>query len=109
MKGHAYIYLPFLLLLALPAAGNTNITTREHDVSYCYAYAMIGKDSVINSRLGLLPEQLIHHAKLNATRNDVTPRYSPVLLKAILGAFLWKESPQSYAHAIFESCDEYRA
>lgn len=110
MKNWRQIFLLLCGLLQLhQASANSNISNEADSstVSYCYAYAMIGKDTVINSRLGLLPEELIQIAVLSSP-TTTGPRYSTVLLKTILDAFLWQESAQNYAHSILENCDDYK-
>jgi len=110
MKRYRHIFIFVGLLLTLPATASTDVTTTiKYDTRYCYAYAMIGEDSVINSRLGLLPEQLMELARLDSANTTTAPRYSPVLLRTILDAFLWQESPQHYAQSILHNCNSYQA
>jgi len=70
----------------------------------CYAMAMVGLDSVINARLGVLPEhavELISHA---GSEFDNESRYDGAMLNTILAAYLWRDSPHSYAVTVFFNC-----
>jgi len=108
MKKYRYAILLTGWLLAIPATGYADVSeTIEYDTNYCYAYAMIGEDSVINSRLGLLPENMMELARIGKTETTVPPRYSLVLLRTILDAFMWQESPQHYARTILHNCSAY--
>ncbi len=108
MKKHRYAILLTGWLLAVPTTGAANLTDAiDYDTNYCYAYAMIGEDSVINSRLGLLPEKMMELARIDKTETTIPPRYSLVLLRTILDAFVWQESPQHYARKILHNCSAY--
>lgn len=77
----------------------------NNDEYFCYSQAMIGLDSVINSRLGVPAEHALDLAILNHRR--VSPSqliYSRALLQTILDAYLWQESPHSYAVKVFYRC-----
>lgn len=68
----------------------------------CYGTAMLGYDSVINSRLGVPAE---HALDLARTKSSVLQTvYSGRLLNTILTAYLWKGSPHSYATKVFFQC-----
>ncbi len=75
----------------------------------CYAVAMVGYDSVINSRMGVPPERAL---ELVQTRRDAEGRllgvreglYGDYLLKVIVGAYLWRQSPHAYAVQTFYRC-----
>jgi len=108
MKTYKYAILLTGLLLTVPATGNANVAPIiEYDTNYCYAYAMIGEDSVINSRLGLLPENLMELARVKNSETTLPPHYSMVLLRTILDAFMWEKSPQHYARTILHNCSAY--
>lgn len=73
------------------------------DQQQCFSYAMIGMDSVINSRLGLPPEHALEIARLVNVRNmDVT--FDNAILNVMLSAYLWQTSPHSYAIKVFYDC-----
>lgn len=58
----------------------------------CYQHAMIGYDSVINSRVGVPAEHAI----------TLTP--DTELRNVIWNAYLWKASPHEYAIKTFSNC-----
>ncbi len=81
------------------------------DQQQCYAKAMIGFDSVINSRVGVLPEHALDLAiKTNLEVSaDGAKEYSEEILKTVLGAYLWESSPHSYAVNVFFDCAAHRS
>ena len=70
----------------------------------CYASAMVGMDSVINARLGVPPEHALELAALNLPVSGGSQSYSKDMLKTILNAYLWQQSPHSYAVKVFYRC-----
>lgn len=70
----------------------------------CFSRAMVGMDSVINSRLGVPAE----HALALSVRDEVGGNHEAVfdepLLAMILTAYLWKDSAHSYAIKVFYDC-----
>jgi len=70
----------------------------------CYAKAMVGMDSVINARLGVLPEAALPLSLKAGTPPDDHSSYFTDTLIIILDAYLWKESPHSYALNVFFQC-----
>lgn len=97
----------FLLgLLVLPVASLAFEALPTNDEEYrCYSRAMIGLDSVINSRLGVPAEHALDLAILDPRAISTSQRtYSKALLKTILNAYLWQESPHSYAIKVFYRC-----
>lgn len=73
----------------------------------CYGKAMVGLDSVINSRLGVPPEHALELAMVK-TKSMADQRYSKDMLRTILDAYLWEQSPHSYAVKIFFRCASER-
>ena len=73
------------------------------DVQACYGYAMVGMDSVINSRLGVPAEHALELAKLTRVSTGDSP-YAMDLLTNILNAYIWEGSPHSYAINMFYQC-----
>ena len=72
---------------------------------------MVGMDSVINSRLGIHPEHLLHLAAVDPEATITMPehlyvpdRYSPLLLKIIYDAYLWEGAPHEYASQVMYTC-----
>ena len=98
--------LILLTLLTLPATSMAFEAIPTNKQEYvCYSQAMIGYDSVINSRLGVPAEHALDLASLSHLPVSANqPRYSKALLKTILDAYLWSESPHSYAIKVFYRC-----
>ena len=97
----------FLLSLLITPMTSTafEVVPANSAESLCYSQAMIGFDSVINSRLGVPPEHALDLAILNQRTVATSERvYSMALLKTILDAYLWEESPHSYAVKVFYRC-----
>jgi hypothetical protein len=70
----------------------------------CYAMAMVGLDSVINARLGVLPEHAVDLISHAASGFDNQSNYDSAMLNTILAAYLWLDSPHSYAVNVFLHC-----
>lgn len=88
------------LVIALPATA-IEWEPNTHQEQLCYGKAMLGLDSVINSRLGVPAEHALDLARVITTRHE---SYSSDLLKTILNAYLWQGSPHSYAVRVFYKC-----
>jgi len=99
--------LILLALLATPLASTAFEALPTNDEEYlCYSQAMIGYDSVINSRLGVPAEHALDLAVLNNNKRLSSSQkvYSGALLKTILDAYLWSDDPHSYAIKVFYRC-----
>ena len=99
-------YFFFLLCLNLVIAGSVfayGFVPKNNEQEACFAKAMIGMDSVINSRLGVPPEHALDLSILGAGAT-ASKKYDEDLLTVILAAYLWKESPHSYAVNVFYDC-----
>jgi len=98
--------LILLALLAIPLPSTAFEALPTNDEEYiCYSQAMIGFDSVINSRLGVPAEHALDLAVLTNRRVSSSEKvYSGALLKTILDAYLWSEDPHSYAIKVFYRC-----
>jgi hypothetical protein len=89
-------------VLPLPVFAFENLTSAlTAEQQMCFSMAMVGMDSVINARLGVPAE----HALELASRpvNNSEP-YDTELLNVILNAYLWRETPHSYAIKVFYGC-----
>jgi hypothetical protein len=79
------------------------------DQDDCFAKAMIGMDSVINSRLGVPPEHALDltilQPKPAGTDNNT---YDNDTLNVILSAYLWEDSPHAYAVRVFYKCAQQK-
>jgi hypothetical protein len=73
------------------------------DQQECFSFAMIGMDSVINSRLGLPPEHALEISRVSNFR-ATEEKFDNVVLNVMLNAYLWKTSPHSYALKVFFDC-----
>ena len=94
-----------LLVSALPSpvmAFDDLSSGLNGDQQACFSLAMVGMDSVINSRLGVPPEHALALASLPVVNNSEP--FDTNLLKVILGAYLWQETPHSYAIKVFYGC-----
>lgn len=77
--------------------------------SDCFAKAMIGMDSVINSRLGVPPEHALDLTIEPRKVDTTTAEYDSRTLNVILHAYLWEESPHAYAVNVFFKCAQQKA
>lgn len=76
----------------------------EEGAQLCYGYAMVGYDSVINSRLGVPAEYTLGLAIENPGAIAAQADYSIYVLRVALDAYLWRGSPHDYAVQVFYSC-----
>jgi len=70
----------------------------------CFAKAMIGMDSVINASFGVPPEHALDLVMPSGNINALDDPSAMSMLKVILNAYLWKNSPHSYAVNVFYDC-----
>ena len=76
----------------------------EKDAQLCYGYAMVGYDSVINSRLGVPAEYALGLAMKNPVKESIDERYSINVLKIALNAYIWPGNPHDYAVQVMYRC-----
>jgi len=69
----------------------------------CYGLAMIGFDSVINSRLGLISDHVFNLVDKFVDDEPIADKDIP-LVKVVLGAYMWKHSPHAYAIKTYGDC-----
>jgi hypothetical protein len=103
-------YLVIVILCSLPslaAAYDYNAFGSEQDD--CFAKAMVGMDSVINSRLGVPPEHALDLTLEPRRAGSTTDEYDSNTLNIILAAYLWKETPHTYAIKVFFNCAQKKA
>ncbi len=72
--------------------------------SSCYGQAMVGMDSVINSRLGVPAEHALGLSLNSSMHVAMGNEYSTSMLNTILAAYLWNDTPHSYAIKVFYAC-----
>lgn len=96
----------FLLLvpITLHAGDPHGVVHDAGPMQQCYGTAMVGMDSVINARLGVLPENGVELARNIGMHNTVDVGFSTDLLNTIFNAYLWEGAPHSYAIAVFYQC-----
>lgn len=79
----------------------------------CFTHAMLGMDSVINARLGVLPEHVVALTAKTAAvdvpvdsnaGNDREADFDQPVLAVMLNAYLWQGSAHSYAIQVFYDC-----
>ena len=89
--------------LPLPAAAFENLSSALNtEQQACFSMAMVGMDSVINARLGVPAEHALELASLPISHN--AGPFDNNLLNIILDAYLWRETPHSYAIKVFYGC-----
>lgn len=76
----------------------------QPSVQRCYGTAMVGMDSVINSRIGVPPEHALELARVSKRSAAGDELFSTELLNNVLAAYLWNGSPHSYAIKVFFDC-----
>jgi hypothetical protein len=75
----------------------------------CFTHAMLGMDSVINARLGVLPEHVVALTAKTAAvdskaDNNREADFDQPVLTLMLNAYLWQGSAHSYAIQVFYDC-----
>ena len=82
------------LIFLIAFSGSTYMSTQNFTAAEleCYKNAMIGYDSVINSRVGVPAEHALQ------ITDDTT------IQNVIWNAYLWKASPHEFAIKTFSSC-----
>jgi hypothetical protein len=98
------------MLFSLPGI----VTAYEYNAlggeqSDCFAKAMIGMDSVINSRLGVPPEHALDLTVQPLQTGSSTAEYDSYTLNVILAAYLWEDTPHTYAVKVFFGCAQQKA
>jgi len=76
----------------------------QPSVQRCYGAAMVGMDSVINSRIGVPPEHALDLARVSKRTPVSDELFSTELLNNVLAAYLWEGTPHSYAIKVFYDC-----
>ncbi len=103
MKNLSKLTLGLVLCLAPLASWSYENFAVETAMQDCYSLAMIGMDSVINSRVGVPAEHALPLSrKLDALDTDYA--YDDRFLVVMLDAYLWDKTPHSYALKVFYDC-----
>lgn len=82
---------------------------QDPSMQRCYGAAMVGMDSVINSRIGVPAEHALDLARVSSRAPTSGDGYSTELLSNVLYAYLWEGSPHSYAVKVFFDCAQGHA
>jgi hypothetical protein len=108
------VVLLMAVSISLTAAHASDAARSQESVQailHCYGLAMVGMDSVINSRLGIYPELILHLATIDPGAAIASPEeissaapYSTRLLRIIYEAYLWQGEPHEYALQVLASC-----
>ena len=104
----------YILLITLLAVVPATVSAYEYnafggDQDDCFAKAMIGMDSVINSRLGVPPEHALDLTILPQQTGATSGEYDNETLNVILSAYLWEDTPHTYAVRVFFNCAQHKA
>lgn len=105
MKTQINTLLLTVLLVMSAHTSAYELTPANSHEELCYGRAMIGFDSVINSRLGVPAEHALNLALVS--RSATAPKdtiYSKAMLNTIWDAYFWQETPHSYALKVFYRC-----
>lgn len=86
------------------APGSMDATVFDARLQNCFSRAMVGMDSVINSRLGVPAEHALALSAREGQEGAQEVVYDEPLLAMILSAYLWKDSAHSYAIKVFYDC-----
>lgn len=108
MKTRTIPWALFLSSLVAPAFALDSAPV-EPGAFFCYAHAMVGFDSVINSRLGVPAELTVGLAIKNPEAAVSHENYSQYMVKVVLDAYMWKGSPHNYAVGVFYHCAQHQA
>ncbi len=93
-----------LMLLATSVTAFEGHPMGDTKEKHCYALGMIALDSVINARLGVFPEHVLNLSVQPPPPGMESSTYSTTILNAVLGAYLWRDTPHAYALKIFYAC-----
>ena len=110
MKFIKYIVLTVILAqFTVSAALAHEFSAFSGEQQDCFAKAMIGMDSVINSRLGVPPEHALDLTVMTGQQSTSERVFDNRTLNIILAAYLWEESPHGYAVKVFYGCAQEHA
>ena len=101
----------FFCILVLPASMLVSadifaVSGRAEEDIYptCHAHAMIGYDSVINSRLGIPAELALQLARVDHDYSAIQKEFMLALSSTIMTAYQWQDSPGDYYIEVFKQC-----
>ena len=94
----------FLLFTLSSPTWSQEMSFTDSQMSACYSRAMVGMDSVINSRLHVVAEHALFLSHIPGTQKNTESGYDHDYLVIILDAYLWSRSPHDYALKVFYDC-----
>ena len=101
---HIAVLLVMIATLYANEAVAFDSPSLEKNAQICYGYAMVGFDSVINSRLGVPAEYALGLALKNPIKEAINERYYVNVLKIALNAYIWPGNPHEYAVQVMYRC-----
>lgn len=107
MKLLRYVVITVILFSSPGMAAAYNSFGSEQ--SDCFAKAMVGMDSVINSRLGVPPEHALDLTIEPTKTGSTSAEFDSHTLNVILDAYLWEDTPHTYAVKVFFNCAQRKA
>lgn len=108
MKLFKYVVSTAMLFSMPGIAAAYEYSSFGGEQSDCFAKAMVGMDSVINSRLGVPPEHALD-LTAQSTPTGAAPEFDNQTLNVILNAYLWEDTPHTYAVKVFFNCAQRKA
>ena len=108
MKLVKFVVITVVLFLTSSIAAAYEYNQFGGEQSDCFAKAMIGMDSVINSRLGVPPEHALD-LTVESTKTGGATEYDSYTLNVILNAYLWQDTPHTYSVNVFFKCAQHKA
>ncbi len=99
--GRVLLATSALLFLCFGYANASSLNQHEEE---CYAVAMVGYDTVINSDLGLPLDEVISTMVMNNNSFETIDIYQDFLLLVVMEAYNWEGSPHSYAVKTIYQC-----
>jgi len=94
----------FLSSLSVPAIaeeqGHYGLNESQQQ---CYSRAMVGLDSVINSRIGVPIEEAIEITR-KLGKVNISDQFDQSYLLAVIHAYMWNGTPHTYAIKVFSEC-----
>src|SRR3569833_1714259 len=90
-----------LLVWSVPTAFAFDNLPADPDAQHCYGHAMLGFDSVINSRVGVPADLTVCIARIVQLAAISYENYSPAQEKEEQKTYTWPGSPHDYAVRVF--------
>jgi len=101
------VILAFFMSISVSQFVLASSLTAEQE--QCYAVAMVGYDSVINSNLNVPLDQVIMSMVTHNDDAQVADIYRDYLLFVVMDAYNWKGSAHTYAVKTLFNCASHRS